>query len=226
MQELARGWKDEPEILAMLKSLVITGDNISIQITALQELARGWQNQPEIFIMLKKLAISSDKNYIQVTALQELVKGWKDKAEILEILKELAMLNDNRINKAVVVQELARGWKNDINILYILMACLEKENNSFLKDYLKDTLMQELIESWQPNSDIYDFIYNCATDNAFEPLPFIETDYNARKVALEAILKNYINHPQTLPLLRDRALNDPSQLVREFAAKKLKDLDA
>lgn len=110
-------------------------------------------------------------------------------------------------------------------ILYVLMACLEKENNNFIKDNLNDTLMRELIDSWQPNSDIYDFIYSCAKDNEFEPFPFLETDYNARKVALEAILKNYINHPQTLPLLRDRALNDPNEQVREFATKKLKELD-
>ncbi|MBD0388783.1 MAG: hypothetical protein ICV54_20330, partial [Nostoc sp. C3-bin3] len=40
--------------------------------------------------------------------------------------------------------------------------------------------------------------------------------------ALETIIEQYPHHPQTVPLLSDRANNDPDEQVREYAQKKLK----
>ncbi|MHC5615319.1 MAG: hypothetical protein ACYTXA_31210 [Nostoc sp.] len=47
---------------------------------------------------------------------------------------------------------------------------------------------------------------------------------NPRQTALEIIIKQFPQHPQTLTLLRDRTENDPDQQVREFAQKKLAQL--
>ena len=48
---------------------------------------------------------------------------------------------------------------------------------------------------------------------------------NPRQIALEIIIKQFPQHPQTLPLLRDRTENDPDEQVREFAQKKLAQLE-
>ena len=44
---------------------------------------------------------------------------------------------------------------------------------------------------------------------------------NPRQTALEAIIEQYPDRPQTLLLLRDRAENDPDVQLREFARKQL-----
>jgi HEAT repeat protein len=44
---------------------------------------------------------------------------------------------------------------------------------------------------------------------------------NPRQAALAAITKQYPEHPQTLPLLRNRVENDPDDKVREFAMQEL-----
>ncbi|MEA5626694.1 hypothetical protein, partial [Nostoc sp. UHCC 0251] len=62
--------------------------------------------------------------------------------------------------------------------------------------------------------------HNCAVDDSFERKEEDET--NPRRIALEIIIKQFPQHPQTLSLLRDRAENDPDEQVREFAQKKLK----
>ncbi|MBW4611070.1 MAG: HEAT repeat domain-containing protein [Hassallia sp. WJT32-NPBG1] len=222
LQELARGWKDDPDTLPMLKTLLSSSNNF-VQVTALQELTRGWKDDPDTLPMLKTL-LSSSNNFVQVTALQELTRGWKDDSDTLPMLKALALSNDKNINKTVVIEELARGWKDDPDILSILKTCSESENRGLFKDSLRDTLMQELIQGWQPNSDIYDFVYNCANDNSFKPFN-LNDDYNARQVALKAIIEQYPQHPQTLPLLRDKAENDVDEQVREFAQSKLAELD-
>ncbi len=75
------------------------------------------------------------------------------------------------------------------------------------------------------NLDIYDFIYDVAADDSFSPLVAFESNYNChpRQTALEIILTNYPNHAKTLPLLQNRAKNDPDEQLREFAQKKLQE---
>ncbi len=48
---------------------------------------------------------------------------------------------------------------------------------------------------------------------------------NPREAALKAITQLYPIHPQTLPLLRDRAKNDPGKKVREFAQKAIRTIE-
>ena len=131
------------------------------------------------------------------------------------------------VNKTPLIEELARNWKDDQDILIVLIKCCQLENNNLIKDSLRETLMQELIQSWQPSLDIYDFIYDFAADDSFSPLVAFESNYNChpRQTALEIILENYPNHPKTLPLLRNRAENDPDEQLREFAQKKLQEWD-
>jgi len=69
---------------------------------------------------------------------------------------------------------------------------------------------------------LFEIYYNCAVNDLFkgshEP-----RKRNPRRVALEIIIKQFPQHPQTLPLLRDRAENDADEVVREYAAKKLRE---
>lgn len=48
-----------------------------------------------------------------------------------------------------------------------------------------------------------------------------ESQLNPRQMALEAIVKEYRDHPQTLVLVRDRAEQDPDEKVREFLVQQL-----
>jgi len=48
---------------------------------------------------------------------------------------------------------------------------------------------------------------------------------NPRQAALTAMIELYPDRPQTLELLRDRAQNDSDDIFREFAQKKLTELE-
>ncbi|MEH1955463.1 NACHT domain-containing protein, partial [Nostoc sp.] len=70
VRELARGWKDDPDTLAILKSFtqpIHYGENTSAY-AAIQELARGWKDDPDTLPMLKSLAQSSEDKSIQTMA--------------------------------------------------------------------------------------------------------------------------------------------------------------
>ena len=51
VQELARGWKDDPETLPWLKDRARSDENYAVRMAAVQELARGWKDDPETLPM-------------------------------------------------------------------------------------------------------------------------------------------------------------------------------
>lgn len=45
---------------------------------------------------------------------------------------------------------------------------------------------------------------------------------NPCQLALQSLFVQYPTHPKTLELLRDRAINDPDEQLREWAQEQLK----
>ncbi|QMS90286.1 HEAT repeat domain-containing protein [Nostoc edaphicum CCNP1411] len=235
VRELAQGWKDDPDTLPILKSLaqlIHDTDNTSAY-AAVQELARGWKDDPDTLPMLKSLAQSSEDRNIQTMAVRELARGWKDDPDILPMLKSLVQSSNDWVVQNTVVEELVQGWKNELNILSFVLSFLKESAQLDNFGYLKHNVMEELIKSWQTSPEIYDFLYECAVDDFFNPIFWdFSTDSTSnrnqvpsRQIALKAIIEQFPQHPQTLPLLRDRAENDPDEQVREFAQKKLAQLE-
>lgn len=78
---------------------------------------------------------------------------------------------------------------------------------------------------------LLEFLSERAINDSFVREPFgfeffgFNFEDNPREAALKAITQLYPNHPQTLPLLRDRAKNDPDEEVRKFAQETIRKLE-
>jgi hypothetical protein len=83
--------------------------------------------------------------------------------------------------------------------------------------------MWELTRAWRYEPWMFEFLCDRALNDSFERKQ--DSEDNPRQLALKIIIKQYRDHPQTLPLLQDRAKNDPDEKVREFAQKKLAELE-
>ncbi|MEK6287255.1 MAG: HEAT repeat domain-containing protein, partial [Acidobacteriota bacterium] len=47
VQELTRGWKDDPDTLPLLKDRATNDADNDVRQAAVQELARGWKGDPD-----------------------------------------------------------------------------------------------------------------------------------------------------------------------------------
>jgi hypothetical protein len=56
IQELARGWKEDPETL---KGRARRDADNRVRFAAVEELARGWKNDPDVAALLKEQAVKS-----------------------------------------------------------------------------------------------------------------------------------------------------------------------
>jgi hypothetical protein len=59
VEVLARGWKDDPETLAILKERAQSDEADEVRQISVQELARGWKDDQEIQAFLKGLLSST-----------------------------------------------------------------------------------------------------------------------------------------------------------------------
>ena len=219
VHELARGWKDDPDTLALLKQKAQTDDYKYVRSAAVHELARGWKDDPDTLALLKQKAQSDDHWAVRYAAVQELAQGWKDDPDTLPLLKQKAQSDDDGVVRYAAVQELAQGWKDDPDTLPLLKQKAQSDDVWAVRY----TAVQELAQGWKDEPWMFELLCNCAIND-----PFVrEKDWqdNPRQLALEIIIKQYPNHPQTLPLLHDRADNDPDEKVKQFAQNKLAKLE-
>jgi predicted NACHT family NTPase len=215
VQELARNFKDDPDILSILKQRAIVDRYSDVRRSAVQELARNFKDDPDILPILKQRATADDNEYVRRAALQELARGFKHDPDILPILKKHATSDKYSDVRQAAVQELARGFKHDPDTLSIL------KKRAIVDKYsaVRQAAVQELARGFKDNPGMFELFYNCAVNDPFQrEYNFQE---NPRQVAIEAIIEQYPHHSQTLPLLRDKAENDPDEQVREFVKKKL-----
>jgi predicted NACHT family NTPase len=255
IHELAQGWKYDPSTLPFLKELASNDKQGHVQQIVVKEIAQGWKDNPEALRWLAEYTrfdhmVNHDSN-VAVEALRELARSFKDDTNTKAFLKKHATSNEDYSNLPVeAVRELARGWKDNPDTLNFIKSLATNDGNS----YVQSAAVRELVYGWKENPDILSFLKELATSDKssinvqrsavqelarafnnepgmFEFLRVIavtqpsKSDNLSRTAVLKVIIKQFPQHPQTLPLLRDRAKNDPDEQVREFAQKKLKQLE-
>ena len=145
---------------------------------------------------------------------------WKDNGNTLHWLKDRATAdNDGNVRRAAI-EALASNFKDD------------PDTRTFLKDRatadnewdVRGAAIEALAKYFRNQPELFEIYYNCAVNDSFEGSHDSRFNPNPRRVALEIIIKQFPQHPQTLPLLRDRVENDPDEQVREFAQEKLAEL--
>ena len=80
MQELARGWKDDPDTLPVAEG---PGGPRSERVGTAVRRCRSWhgagRTHPDTLPLLKEWAARDESESVRQAAVQELARGWKDR---------------------------------------------------------------------------------------------------------------------------------------------------
>ncbi|MGB7442548.1 MAG: hypothetical protein WA919_15900, partial [Coleofasciculaceae cyanobacterium] len=85
--------------------------------------------------------------------------------------------------------------------------------------FVRSAAVLAIARGWKGEPWLFELLHHVALNDPFEREK--EGEINPRQTALDIIIEQYPDHPQTLPLLQDRAENDPDEKVREFAQENL-----
>ncbi|MGB3491277.1 MAG: NACHT domain-containing protein [Elainellaceae cyanobacterium] len=80
-----------------------------------------------------------------------------------------------------------------------------------------------MIEHSPNKLGVFTFLYEIIQNDPFKRN--LSWEDNPRKVALEGLIEHYCTHPKTIELLRDRAINDPDEQLREWAQEQLQQME-
>jgi hypothetical protein len=222
VEAIATTWKDAPDTLPLLKTVAQSeSERDDVRGIAVRALAQNWKDHPDTFPLLMKLAESDEYGSIGDLAMRLLLQGWKDNPNLLPLLKTLAQSSKPCYIRETAMREWAQGWSSDSGILPLLKTVAQSNDHW----HVRAAALEELARGWKDEPGIYLFLCDRAVNDSY-PLAGEENKKpNPRQIALAIIIKQYPNHPQTLPLLQDRAENDPDEKVKQFAQKKLAELE-
>ncbi|NEP77764.1 MAG: hypothetical protein F6K39_06015 [Okeania sp. SIO3B3] len=120
LQQIAIGWKDDPETLPYFKRLIECNNNSHIRFEAVRQIATVWKDAPETLPFLKQLVESSNWQ-VPLETLRQIAIGWKDEPETLPFLKHWAVVNDDSGRQREAVRQIAIHWKDDPETLSFLL---------------------------------------------------------------------------------------------------------
>ncbi len=186
-----------------------------IRTKAVEIVATTWRDDNSTYIWLKQRVVSDEDSDVRIEAVRQIASGWKHEEGILELLKQRVVSDHSSDVRREAVRQIATGWKNESGILELLKQRVVSDHSW---DVRREAVRQ-IASGWKNESGMFELFYNTALNDPFQGKN--EYQDNPRQTALEAIIKHYPDHPQTLPLLQDRAANDPDEQLREWAKKKL-----
>ncbi|BAY09257.1 hypothetical protein NIES2098_24190 [Calothrix sp. NIES-2098] len=216
--ELARNFPDDGHSISFLQECATSDRSWNVRHIAVEELARNFPDDANLIYFLKNCATTDTNHYVRRKAVQALARNFKDNADIISFLKIRATTDTHWNVRYVTVEELAE-FKHDTDIIGFLKSRATNDESW----QVRQIAVQALARNFKNQAGMWEFFSNCAVKDPFQRQNSWQT--NPRRVALEIILKQYPRHPQTLALLCDRADNDADEKVREFARKKLVELD-
>ncbi|UKO97367.1 HEAT repeat domain-containing protein [Nostoc sp. UHCC 0870] len=221
VDEIFKGYKDNPEVLCWLAEYTrfdhILNHHSNVTLEALKELVRSFKDDIYTKAFLEKHATSNeDESELPVASVRELARAWKDDPDTLIFLKNLATKDGNSYVQSAAVQELAHGWKENPDTLTFLKKLATSDKSSI---YVQSAAVQELAHTFNNEPGMFEFLRYVVVNQPSKSEDLFGSW--SRQVVLKVIIKEFPQHPQTLPLLRDRAENDPDRQVRDYAQKQL-----
>ncbi len=209
VQELGRGWRDNPNTLQLLKYLAQNDESEWVRKVAVQELARGWHDAPETLLWLKTQAAEGDSLLgIRRAAIQEIARGWRGDSDIFYWLQDCAKNSGFSDVRRAAVQELSRYWKNNHDILILLKDRALKDDDSSVRQ----ASVKELGRYWKDNPDVLLLLKQLAKSDG---------NVTVRQAAIKELARNWKENSEFFVFIKDCATTDDSGVVRQTAVQEI-----
>jgi predicted NACHT family NTPase len=108
IQELARGWKNDPETLPLLHEHASKDEDNDVRWTAVQELVRGWRDDAGTLPLVQDRARNDEHHEVRQAAIQELARSWKSDPGTLPLLRDRAGKDEDKYVRQQAAEARAR----------------------------------------------------------------------------------------------------------------------
>jgi hypothetical protein len=176
------------------------------------------ENDWELYNLLKEIYKQNVSPSSQA-AIFGLFHTWGKLPETKLILEE-CLAHEDPFIRWPAVEALAMYWPEDPETIEKLKRFSKDENDMVRREAYKAL---QTNQSWLSSSEVIKIFLEAATNDPCEK-PTVAWGENPRLIALKSIVRHYLNHPQALEVIRDRARNDPDKKLRKWAQEQMEKL--
>jgi len=245
IEEIAYGWKNDPATLVSLKDCASNHTCAVARAAAVHQIARGWREDPETLHFL--MTYTRDVNgAVRAAALCELVRASHGDSAFDELLEDRATRDNDPIVREAALNELLRRTNTSSELLPLLQDRIDHDES----DAVRELALMELLRRSEDDPDIQTDIQALLTDlvvnddsalvrqRAIEALStqwFVpeliplfksllhDADPEIRRDVISALSDECDEDGEVLSALKERALQDESEEVRQTALRAMED---
>jgi len=208
VQELARGWPEDPATLPWLKERTRLDEVRDVRRAAISELAHGWRTDGDTQLVLQESAHGDPDEFVRAEAIRGLAFGWKADSATLSLLQESARWGIADLFRAVALRALVRYWKDDPETLSIVRETAARLSRSYVE---RRAAIQELAWVWKDDPETLKWLKET-----------IRTDptADARAFAAQELARGRHDDSETLAILKESAESDKHGSVRRIALEQ------
>ncbi len=216
VQVIAQYWSDCPDTLPWLKERVHNDYDTFLRQAAVQVISQYWSNHPDTLPWLKERVRHEKDNNVLYAVVESIAQYWSDDTDTLPWLKERIKTDETVLMRFTVLNAIVHGWPNKIDT-YIAELVFDEEDESIRK-----LAVDVIVQYYLNYPDKFNLLCELTTQDLSQR---DKAWHSSRQMVLSGLLEIAPENPQVVDLLRDRAANDPDDLLREWATKQLTKID-
>ena len=205
LQELARGWKEDPETLSIVKARAQFDADSVVRRIALRKLATPLKDDTETLNLFLASSESDPDPAVRRAAVEALAHGSKEEVKISEWLKARIDVEVDSDVRRALLHALARNYKDHPQTYAFLQQRAEFHRSATQRQ----EAIEELVTSFRQNPKVFHFFGRLALS---EPEPAVQV------LILDRIRDLNVAENSVLELLKEIALSDAVQTHCRCAA--------
>lgn len=252
--EISTRWRSEPETLSFLKKLANSYEEPPVTYAAISGIAQGWNKDLEVLNFLIKVSKSED-DHASSHAMYVLARYWRDEPKVLRLLKELARESNYENNShyrsnCTAIEMLAKNWGDELESLIIIIDLILEDISALSHDYeigihlphalsvagifkglsrnssVDKTITELLLKNRMDVAALWNILIKELGKICSDQPKLLKSFYDvAAKCIVTSSDANFNSQKLAVQVLRDRAINDPDEQLREWAQQQLAQLE-
>lgn len=181
-------------------------------------IAQYYRSDPETLPWLQYYAKNGKTDSDRMAAIRAIINYYWDDPKTLPLLRDIVHNDeDGDVRWIAAVEGIAEYYRDDPETLPLLCELAEDD-----QDWQARVLVVEAIGRYYWNDPkIFELLCNIVTSDLF--IRREDWEQNPRQFSLKVLHERFFTHPKTLELLRDRAINDPDEQLREWAGGAIRE---
>ncbi|NJN86424.1 MAG: NACHT domain-containing protein [Leptolyngbyaceae cyanobacterium SL_7_1] len=210
-----------PDIASWFLTQVQTQIDGVIQQRAVLTFAKYYHEYDETLEWLQEQAKQNKEDgNAQLASIQAIAQYYQHHPDTLPLLHEQIRYEPNWIPRFSAVDALGEYYQNHAETLPLLKERV-KQDREWVVQY---AAVRTIADKFPTTPEVFELFCEVV-----ETDPFVQQHLHDRRSprsgALKALLAHYPTHPKTIELLRDRAINDPDEQLRNWAQEQLVKLE-